>query len=315
MGFELNRFQGEVDEELVCPICSGVLEDPLQAPVCEHAFCKTCIHEWISRQPTCPVDRQHITSAQLRQVPRILRNLLSRLSINCDNAQYGCNRTLKLDTLASHLEECEHNPKRPLPCEQGCGLIIPKDELKDHNCVKELRTLISKQQQKFNDFQQELTEQRFIINEQKRELQLLKDFMRAMRISNPAMRAIADAMERDEVLRWSNSLTRARVTRWGGMISTPDEVLQLMIKRTLVEIGCPSHIIDDLMENCHERRWPPGLCSLETRQNNRRHYENYVCKRVPGKQAVLVLSCDNTHMSEDMMVDPGLVMIFAHGIE
>lgn len=96
------------------------------------------------------------------------------MSINCDNAQYGCSRTLKLDTLTSHLEECEYNPKRPLPCEQGCGLIIPKDELKDHNCVKELRTLISKQQQKFNDFQQELTEQRFIINEQKRELQLLK---------------------------------------------------------------------------------------------------------------------------------------------
>ena len=51
--------------------------------------------------------------------------------------------------------------------------------------------------------------------------------MRAMRISNPAMRAIADQMERDEVLRWSNSLTRARVTRWGGMISTPDDVLQV----------------------------------------------------------------------------------------
>lgn len=48
-----------------------------------------------------------------------------------------------------------------------------------------------------------------------------------MRISNPSMRAIADAMERDEVLRWSNSLQRARVTRWGGMISTPDEVLQV----------------------------------------------------------------------------------------
>lgn len=30
MGFELERFQGDVDEELVCPICSGVLEDPLQ---------------------------------------------------------------------------------------------------------------------------------------------------------------------------------------------------------------------------------------------------------------------------------------------
>jgi E3 ubiquitin-protein ligase NRDP1 len=30
MGYDLTRFEGEVDEELICPICSGVLEDPLQ---------------------------------------------------------------------------------------------------------------------------------------------------------------------------------------------------------------------------------------------------------------------------------------------
>lgn len=97
-----------------------------------------------------------------------------RLCINCDNAQYGCSRVLKLDSLAAHLEECEHNPKRPLPCEQGCGLIIPKDELIDHNCVKELRSLIHSQQQKLNEFQQEINEQRFLIAEQRREMQLLK---------------------------------------------------------------------------------------------------------------------------------------------
>lgn len=34
-----------------------------------------------------------------------------------------------------------------------------------------------------------------------------------------------------------------------------------------------------------------------------------------GKQAVLVLNCDNPHMNNDVMVDPGLVMIFAHGVE
>lgn len=33
MGFEIKRFQGDVDEELICPICSGVLEDPLQVCV------------------------------------------------------------------------------------------------------------------------------------------------------------------------------------------------------------------------------------------------------------------------------------------
>jgi len=30
MGYEIARFEGEVDEELLCPICSGVLEDPVQ---------------------------------------------------------------------------------------------------------------------------------------------------------------------------------------------------------------------------------------------------------------------------------------------
>lgn len=76
------------------------------------------------------------------------------------------------------------------------------------------------------------------------------------------------------------------------------------------------------------------MSSLETRQDNRRIYDNYVCRRIPGKliqkyfvyvevnhirlasgkQAVLVLSCDNGHMAEDVMVEPGLVMIFAHGV-
>jgi hypothetical protein len=30
MGFDLQRFQSEVDEELICPICSSVMEEPLQ---------------------------------------------------------------------------------------------------------------------------------------------------------------------------------------------------------------------------------------------------------------------------------------------
>lgn len=314
MGYELTRFQGDVDEELVCPICAGVLEEPISA-VCEHAYCRACITEWLSRQPTCPVDRNAITTTNLRPVPRILKNLLARLSISCDNAIYGCTQILKLDALSNHLEECEHNPKKPLPCERGCGSIIPKDELKDHNCIRELRAVIHSQQQKLVDMKNEISDQNLLINELKREFQLFKELMRAMRVSNPAMRAIADQMERDEVVRWSNSLLRARVTRWGGMISTPDDALQMMIKRALSESGCPPHILEVLMEKCHERRWPPGLNSLETRQNNRRTYDNYVCRRIPGKQAVLVLSCDNPHMSDDVMVEPGLVMIFAHGVE
>lgn len=34
-----------------------------------------------------------------------------------------------------------------------------------------------------------------------------------------------------------------------------------------------------------------------------------------GKQAVIVMACENLHMAEEMIMDPGLVMIFAHGVE
>ncbi|XP_071490891.1 E3 ubiquitin-protein ligase NRDP1-like [Diadema antillarum] len=319
MGYEVARFEGEVDEELICPICSSVLEDPQQAPECEHAFCSSCIQEWLSRQHTCPVDRNHITSQQLKPVPRILRNLLARLQIKCDNEGFGCVAVVRLDSLHQHLQECEHNPKRPIQCEAGCGMVIPKDEVKDHNCIRELRLLVQNQSNKLNEQETEMTEIRNQLSEHRREMQMLKEYIRAIRISNPntspSVRAIEDEIENNEVVRWVNSMPLARVTRWGGMISTPDGVLQTVIKRSLLESHCPAHIVAELMENAHERNWPPGLSTLETRQMNRHTYEQYVCRRIPGKQAVLVMACDNAHMGEDFTLDPGLVMIFAHGIE
>ncbi|BFZ22120.1 hypothetical protein BsWGS_25159 [Bradybaena similaris] len=315
MGFELDRFEEDVDEELICPICSSVLEDPLQAPQCEHAFCSSCIHEWLTRQPTCPVDRSAITPNQLKSVPRILRNLLSRLTISCDNKLYGCLAMVKLDSLPSHLQDCEFNPKKPVQCDKGCGLVVPKDEIKDHNCVRELRSMMSQMQQKFGELQTESLEQKIQLTEQKREIQMLKELLRSMRASSSRLREIQTTMETEDMVRWVSSLQPARVTRWGGMISTPDAVLQAVIKRALIESGCPSHVVSELMENAHERKWPSGLNTLETRQLNRRQYENYITKRIPGKHAVVVMSCENQHMPEELMVEPGLVIIFAHGVE
>ncbi|XP_022102669.1 E3 ubiquitin-protein ligase NRDP1-like [Acanthaster planci] len=319
MGFEVGRFRGDVDEELICPICSAVLEDPVQAPECEHAFCSVCIHEWLSRQRTCPVDRNPISSQQLKPVPRILRNLLSRLYIACDNASFGCSAVIKLDSLQQHLEECEHNPKRPVQCEQGCGMVIPKDELKTHNCVRELRAVVEEQASKIGDYRAEVEDVKRSLAEHRHEMQMLKDYIRAIRVStpnaNPSVQAIEDELENNEIVRWVNTVPLAKVTRWGGMISTPDAVLQAVIKRSLQEIGCPPHLATELMENAHERNWPHGLSTLETRQMNRHLYERYVTRRIPGKQAVLVMACDNVHMGEEMSLEPGLVMIFAHGIE
>lgn len=72
------------------------------------------------------------------------------------------------------IQECEFNPKKPVHCDQGCGLVIPKDELKNHNCVRELRALIQTQQTKMSDLQTETTELKLQTAELRREMQLLK---------------------------------------------------------------------------------------------------------------------------------------------
>lgn len=266
---------------------------------------------------TCPVDRQPVTTTQLKAAPRILRNLLSRLNIECDNASLGCDVIIKLDQLGSHLNECDFNPKKPVEC-TDCGLIIPKDELKDHNCVRDLRQVVLKQNEK-------ISEMDVNIKNLRREMNIMKDVLQAIRNNAAASGATGlnlsslipslDTYELDEVDRWVQMLPRARVTRWGGMISTPDTVLQESVRKGLIESNCPLHVVNELMENSHERRWPPGLSTLEIRQMNRRIYDNYICRKIPSRQAVVVMACDNGHISEDMLLDPGLVMIFAHGIE
>ncbi|CAF0719240.1 unnamed protein product [Adineta ricciae] len=306
MGFDLQRFPNGVDEELTCAICGGVLQDPLHAPTCEHAFCQVCINEWLSRVQTCPIDRTPMESDQLKPVPRILKNLLSRLNITCENE--GCTAIVKLDALANHLAECDFNPKKLVECENGCGMMISKDNVASHNCIQALRNELV-------TVKSELQRYRTDMDLYKAEVRTLQEFIRVLRMNNPTISRVYERVENDEILRWSVSLQLARVTRWGGMISTPDAVLQAVIKRALLESGCPINITNDLMENAHERHWPQGLSTLETRQVNRRHYESYICRRIIGKQAVVVLGCDNRHMDQLMIAEPGIVMIFAHGVE
>lgn len=305
MGYDVNRFVEQVDEEVICPICFNVLEDPIQINYCEHSYCKQCINEWLIEHPNCPIDREKVSSRNLSPISRLLRVLLSRLRIRCENESRGCNHVSSLETIHVHAAVCEFNPKRLLVCTGGCGFVIAQDELVSHDCTKALMGFVTDQKRQIESLEKELKKLRMLVKEQKSEINLLKE----------AMETNTLRIENQEVLSWSSSLSYARVTRWGLMISTPDEFLQTMVRGALINSNCPELIIDSLMANCHEQSWPLGLRSLNTRQTNRRLYENYSCKRVQGKQAVVILKCNNTHMSDDFIRDPGFIIIFAHGIE
>lgn len=128
MGYDLTKFPEVVNEELICSICCGVLDQPVQTPACEHLFCEPCITTWLSNQQTCPIDRAAVTLACLKPIPRVLNNFLSRLNIYCDFAAHGCDKVFKLEEFKNHLKYCPYDPFKPIRCDRGCELHIHRHE-------------------------------------------------------------------------------------------------------------------------------------------------------------------------------------------
>ena len=100
MGLDIDRVieQDTVHSHLKCSICLDVLENPLQAP-CQHTFCKQCISQWLNcGNNTCPEDRQRLSLSELKP-PRIIQDLLIKLTIRCKNHEAGCRLLAKYEDM------------------------------------------------------------------------------------------------------------------------------------------------------------------------------------------------------------------------
>ncbi|XP_035886133.1 E3 ubiquitin-protein ligase PDZRN3 isoform X1 [Phyllostomus discolor] len=167
MGFELDRFDGDVDPDLKCALCRKVLEDPLTTP-CGHVFCAGCVLPWVVQEGSCPARcRGRLSAKELNHVLP-LKRLILKLDIKCAHAARGCARVVKLQELPEHLERCDFAPARcrhsgcaqvllrrdleahmrdacdarPVGrCQEGCGLPLTRGELRagGHCCARALR--------------------------------------------------------------------------------------------------------------------------------------------------------------------------------
>ncbi|XP_031519059.1 E3 ubiquitin-protein ligase PDZRN3 isoform X2 [Papio anubis] len=129
MGFELDRFDGDVDPDLKCALCHKVLEDPLTTP-CGHVFCAGCVLPWVVQEGSCPAHcRGRLSAKELNHVLP-LKRLILKLDIKCAYAARGCGRVVKLQQLPEHLERCDFAPAR---CRHaGCGQVLLRREVEAH---------------------------------------------------------------------------------------------------------------------------------------------------------------------------------------
>ena len=116
-------------EELTCACCLMIVWDAVCCGSCEAHFCNICILQWLQRQQSslCPTCQCEFDS---HPIPRISRNLLSRLKISCINEPNGCKEPIDYLSLYSHQDLCEYCLET---CQnKDCGLEITRLDMKIH---------------------------------------------------------------------------------------------------------------------------------------------------------------------------------------
>ncbi|CAG9336223.1 RNF151_2 [Blepharisma stoltei] len=133
MGYEVERFIESVNAELICEICSDVLEDPMECSVCQTNFCKTCIEDWSKRRNECPKR----CKLALQKPHRFLKQILGNLKIYCQNKNDGCEAVINLENLVKH-ENDECLFKRVKCRYLDCNVFLAKNIIEEHekDCVK-----------------------------------------------------------------------------------------------------------------------------------------------------------------------------------
>ena len=129
-GYDDSRFEKPVDHHLHCSVCYNVLKDPVMCRNNEHLFCRDCITEHLNANShTCPECNEDLTVETLRRA-RVISNILSGLKIKCDYSERGCQESIRLDELDSHVENCGF---APVKCSnEECEMIVNKREIIHH---------------------------------------------------------------------------------------------------------------------------------------------------------------------------------------
>lgn len=114
MGIELNRISQPLIEELLCELCLRLPEEAVVISGRNCLVCKKCIEGDIRRQKSnrrgrrlmCPIDGRRLSKVKYRTAPRIVRNILDEIRVQCKYESNGCQQMVTAKDLP-HQRECQ----------------------------------------------------------------------------------------------------------------------------------------------------------------------------------------------------------------
>lgn len=91
MGYAVGRFSEDVNENLLCSICSCVLEEAVLTP-CGHSFCHNCLTTWIEARAAGRFNTIYFSLSHfLSRLARVM--LFTTTMVSGYRSTFPCSRT------------------------------------------------------------------------------------------------------------------------------------------------------------------------------------------------------------------------------
>ena len=124
-------------EELLCPVCHKILQDPVQTS-CGHSFCSKCLGQSETSAPLqCHVCKQCCWSSSDAKEARRVKNL----KVKCPNHNEGCEWKGTLGDSIQHCNLCLYEVIHCPNSAKGCAVTLQRDKMQIHaqrNCSKRM---------------------------------------------------------------------------------------------------------------------------------------------------------------------------------
>lgn len=99
-GFELSRFEGEIDDYFICNICQLVVRNPFECSECESLLCKAC-GDSLTKCPT------NCNTFEMRETSKYAISVYNKMVISCKNSSDGCKFIGSIPAVVKHEVGCE----------------------------------------------------------------------------------------------------------------------------------------------------------------------------------------------------------------
>lgn len=85
-----------IEKDAKCPICSGIINQPIQCDSCKHSMCKECSDSWFTKNTACPFKCEEVILIPNES----LRMKLCKLIFKC---KLGCGKEIFYSEYIEHM--------------------------------------------------------------------------------------------------------------------------------------------------------------------------------------------------------------------